>query len=73
MNNWQKFVSTGLAACMLVLPISDLVVSAQAKPPNEPAALKQKVELLGVGTKVQVQPKNKPELRGSISAIEELS
>ena len=71
MTNWQKFIAIGLAACMLVLPFGDLAVSLQAKAPKEPTALKQKVELLGVGANVKVQPKNKPELRGSISAIED--
>jgi hypothetical protein len=71
MNKWQKFIATGLAACMLVLPFGDLAVSLQAKPLNEPTALKQKVDLLGVGAIVTVQPKNKPELRGGISAIED--
>jgi hypothetical protein len=71
MFNWQKFIATGLAACMLVLPFGDLAVSLQAKAPKEPTALKQKVELLGVGANVKVQPKNGPQLRGSISAIED--
>ena len=71
MNNRQKAIAIGLVACILVLPISDLGVSLQAKAPKEPTALKQKVELLGVGANVKVQPKNRPELRGSISAIED--
>jgi hypothetical protein len=45
MNNWQKFIATGLAACMLVLPLGDLAVSLQAEvPPNPSRDMKSSVK-----------------------------
>jgi len=73
MNNWQKFLATGLAACMLVLPLGDLAVSLQAEVPPNPTLTKQQVDRWGVGAEVQVKLAGGKNLRGAISGIEDES
>ena len=36
MTDWQNFSATGLAACMLALPLGDLAESLQAEVPPNP-------------------------------------
>jgi len=73
MNNWQKFIATGLAACMLVLPFGDLAVSLQAEVPPNPTLTKQQVDRWGVGAEVKVKLAGGKNLRGAISGIEDES
>jgi ribosome maturation factor RimP len=73
MNNWQKFLATGLAACMLVLPLGDLAVSLQAEVPPNPTLTKQQVDRWGVGAEVKVKLAGGKNLRGAISGIEDES
>ena len=73
MNNWQKFIATGLAACMLVLPLGDLAVSLQAEVPPNPTLTKQQVDRWGVGAEVKVKLAGGKNLRGAISGIEDES
>jgi len=69
-NNWQKFIATGLAACMLALPLGDLAVSLQAEVPPNPTLTKQQVNRWGVGAEVKVKLAGGKNLRGAISGIE---
>jgi len=71
MNNWQKFIATGLAAYMLVLPLGDLAVSLQAEVPPNPTLTKQQVDRWGVGAEVKVKLAGGKNLRGAISGIED--
>ena len=71
MTNWQKFIATGLAACMLVLPFGDLAVSLQAEVPPNPTLTKQQVDRWGVGAEVKVMLAGGKNLRGAISGIED--
>ena len=73
MNNWQKFLATGLAACMLVLPFGDLAVSLQAEVPPNPTLTKQQVDRWGVGAEVKATLAGGKNLRGSIGGIEDES
>ena len=70
MNDWQKFLATGLAACLLVLPLGDLAVSAEAGTPPNPALVKQQVDRWGVGAEVKAKLAGGKNLRGSIGDIE---
>jgi ribosome maturation factor RimP len=72
-TNWQKFIATGLAACMLVLPFGDLAVSLQAEVPPNPTLAKQQVDRWGVGAEVKVKLAGGKNLRGAISGIEDES
>ena len=71
MNDWQKFLATGLAACMLVLPLGDLAVSVEAGTPPNPTLVKQQVGRWGVGAEVKAKLVGGRNLRGSIGDIEE--
>jgi ribosome maturation factor RimP len=71
MNDWQKFLVTGLAACMLVLPLGDLAVSLEAGTPPNPTLVKQQVDRWGVGAEVKAKLAGGKILRGSIGDIEE--
>jgi len=73
MNNWQKFIATGLAACMLALPLGDLAVSMQAEVPPNPTLTKQQVDRWGVGAEVKATLAGGKNLRGSIGGIEDES
>jgi ribosome maturation factor RimP len=70
-NNWQRFIATGLAACMLALPLGDLAVSLQAEVPPNPTLTKQQVDRWGVGAEVKVKLAGGKNLRGAISGIED--
>ena len=71
MNNWQKFLAAGLAACMLVLPLGDWAVSLHAGVPPNPTLTKQQVDRWGVGAEVKVKLAGGKNLRGAISGIED--
>jgi ribosome maturation factor RimP len=73
MNDWQKFLATGLAACMLVLQLGDLAVSVEAGTPPNPTLVKQQVDCWGVGAEVKAKLAGGKNLRGSIGGIEEES
>jgi len=73
MFNWQKFIATVLAACMLALPLGDLAVSLQAEVPPNPTVTKQQVDRWGVGAEVKVKLAGGKNLRGAISGIEDES
>ena len=71
MTNWQKFIATGLAACMLVLPLGDVTVWLEAAAPPNPTVTKQQVDRWGVGAEVKVKLAGGKNLRGAISGIED--
>ena len=73
MNNWQKLIATGLAACMLVLPLGDLTVWLEAAGPPNPTLVKQQVDRWGVGAEVKATLAGGKNLRGSIGGIEDES
>jgi len=73
MTNWQKFIATGLAACMLVLPLGDVTVWLEAAAPPNPTLTKQQVDRWGVGAEVKVKLAGGKNLRGAISGIEDES
>jgi ribosome maturation factor RimP len=71
MNDCQKFLATGLAACLLVLPLGDLAVSVEAGTPPNPTLVKQQVDRWGVGAEVKAKLADGKNLRGSIGDIGE--
>lgn len=71
MSKWHKTVAVGLVACLLGLPLGDGELRLEAKARPDPALIKQRIDLLGVGAKVKVELARGTRLRGAISAVED--
>lgn len=70
MNNWKQFVALGLVIGMLHVTLVDVARSAEPTAVLNPVAVKQQVNLFGVGAKVKVRLADGKKLNGTIEGIE---
>jgi small nuclear ribonucleoprotein (snRNP)-like protein len=71
MTSLRQFVSLGLVVVLLHLSLVDVAQSAEPTASPNPAAVKQRVDLLGVGAEVKVRLTDGKKLDGTIHGIEE--
>jgi len=71
MNNWRQFISVGLVVALLHLSLADVAWSAGKAAPPGPTAVKQQVDLFGVGANVKLKLADGKKLKGSIQGIED--
>jgi len=71
MTSWRQFVCLGLVVGLLHLSLVDVAQAAEPTASSNPAAVKQQVNLLGVGAKVKVRLTDGKKLNGAIQGIEE--
>jgi len=69
MDDWRKYTVMGLIVCLVNLSLADLTMARGAKSSGDPAAIKQKVDMLGVGAPVEVVVKGEEAMRGLIQSI----
>jgi ribosome maturation factor RimP len=69
MDNWRKCTVMGLIVCLLNLTLADLTMARGAKSSDDAAAIKQKVEMFGVGAVVDIYPEGGERFRGTIQSI----
>ena len=70
MNNWRQFISVGLVVGLLHLSLADAAWAVKTPPPD-PTAVKQQVDLFGVGANVKLKLADGKKLKGSIQSIED--
>jgi ribosome maturation factor RimP len=70
-NTWRQLFVNAIVVGMVHLTIVDVVRSAQPTGVTNPAALKQRVDQLGVGAKVKIQLASGKKLNGTIQSIED--
>ncbi len=71
MSMWRKFVVVGLLVGMVHLSVADLVSARSPDSSGDPAEVKQKVEMLGVKSKVEVIVKGGERVLGTIQSVGE--
>lgn len=69
MDCWRKYTVVGLIVCLVQLTLADLTMARGAKSSDDTAAIKQKVEMFGVGAKVEMTIKGGQMMRGTIQSI----
>jgi hypothetical protein len=71
MDDWRKCVVMGLIVCLLNLTLADLTLARGAKSSDDPAAIKQKVEMFGVGASLKVRLAEGERMKGSVVGLGE--
>ena len=71
MTIWKKCTVIGLIVCLVQLSAADLVTARGTRSSDDPAKVKEKVEVLGVKSKVEVNVKGGDRLLGTIQSIGE--
>ncbi|HZO98852.1 MAG TPA: hypothetical protein VFD30_01015 [Terriglobia bacterium] len=71
MSKWRKAVVIGLLISLVHSLVADLVAARAPDSSGNPAAVKQKVEILGVKSEVEVLVKGGDRIFGTIQSIGE--
>lgn len=70
MTHWRQWVAIGMVVGMLHLTAADVARAGEPIALPNPAAVKQQVDLFGVGTKIKVRLIDGRKLAGTIRGIE---
>jgi hypothetical protein len=71
MDNWRKYTVMVLIVGLLNLPLADLTLARGVKSTADPAAIKQRVEVFGVGASLSVRLTGGKKTKGSIVGLGE--
>ena len=71
MNTWRQFISIGLVVGLLQLSLADAAWATGKVAPPGPTAVKQQVDLFGVGANVKLKLADGKKLKGSIQGIDD--
>jgi hypothetical protein len=71
MHNWRKYTVMVLIVGLLNLPLADLALARDGKSSEDAAAIKQKVEMFGVGASLKVRLTARKKMKGSLVSLGE--